>query len=196
MLMKRLFSLVALVALSGCLSFGSAPPPFLLSLTADEQISAGTNRVAAVGQAITIERPEVPQKLVTNRLPVQTSDTTIAYLSGALWVDTPNELFRALISEVTAARTGRVILDPALYTSDPGTIVRGQLQEFGLDARSQQVVIVYDASIGNGDGLRTRRFEAREQVFAEDAQSVGQALNRAANRLAAEFSDWVASEEG
>lgn len=191
--MKRLFPLIALAALTGCVSFGSAPPPFLMALSPDQQIEGGSSRTASMGQAITIERPEVPQKLITNRLPVQTGETTIAYLTNALWVDTPNELLRALLSEVVAARTGRVVLDPATYSEDPGTIIRGQLHEFGLDARTNEAVIVYDTTITDDTGVRTRRFEQRETVFAQDAQTVAQALNRAANRMAVEFSDWVAA---
>ncbi|MBC2776696.1 ABC-type transport auxiliary lipoprotein family protein [Parasphingopyxis marina] len=194
--MKRLFLPLALplalAALAGCVSFGSEPPPFLMTLTPDAQVESGTNRTAAIGQAITIARPEVPQKLTTNRLPVQTADTTIAFLADAVWVATPNQLFRSLLSEVVAARTGRVVLDPATYTEDPGTIVRGQLHEFGLDARTREAVILYDAAITTAEGVRTRRFEAREPVGAEDARSVSEALNRAANRIAIEFSDWLA----
>lgn len=189
--MKRFFPLIALTALAGCVSFGSAPPPFLMTLSSDQQVEGGSSRTAAIGQAITIQRPEVPQKLITNRLPVQTGPTTIAYLADALWVDTPNELFRSLLSETLAARTGRVVLDPATYAEDPGTVVRGQLHEFGLDARSGETVIVYDATITDENGVRTRRFEQREPAFAQDAQTVAQALNRATNRMAVDFSDWV-----
>ncbi|MEM8695058.1 MAG: ABC-type transport auxiliary lipoprotein family protein [Pseudomonadota bacterium] len=189
--MKRLFPLIALAALTGCISFGSEPPPFLMTLAADAQVESGSSRAATRGQAITIQRPEVPQKLITNRLPVQTGETTIAYLTDALWVDTPNELFRALLSETVAARTDRVVLDPATYSADPGTIVSGQIHEFGLDARTNETVIVYDATISDADGVRTRRFEQRESVFSQDPQSVAQALNRAANRMAIEFSDWL-----
>jgi len=126
--MKRLFPLIALAALAGCVSFGSAPPPFLMSLSPDQQIEAGSSRTASMGQAITIQRPEVPQKLITNRLPVQTGETTIAYLTNALWVDTPNELLRALLSEVVAARTGRVVLDPATYNAREGESGKGFAQ--------------------------------------------------------------------
>jgi len=189
--MKRLFPLVVLAALTGCVSFGSEPPPFLMALSADQQVAGGSNRIATVGQAITIQRPEVPQKLITNRLPVQTGETTLAYLDDALWVDTPNALLRGLFSEVLAARTDRVVLDPATYSADPGTIINGQLHEFGLDARTNETIIVYDATISDSNGVRTRRFEQRERVFSQDVQSVAQALNRAANRMAVEFSDWV-----
>lgn len=189
--MRIFLPLIALAALSGCISFGEEPPPYLMTLSADEEIATGATRTAAMGQAITIERPEVPQQLITNRVPVRTGETTIAYLQNAVWVDTPNELFRALVSEVVAARTGRVVLDPATYVTDPGTIVRGELREFGLDARTQEVLIVYDASINMPGGVRTRRFEAREQVSAQDGQSVAIGLNRAANRMAVEISDWI-----
>ena len=189
---KTILPILALAALTGCISFGEEPPPFLMTLTADQQVAAGDSRAAATGQAITIHAPAVPQRLATTRLPVQTSDTAVAYLTGALWVDSPAELFRGLLSEVVAARTGRVVLNPAQFTSDPGTVVTGELQEFGLDAPAGEVVIVYDAVITGTDGVRTRRFEAREPVFDEQPQTVAQALNRAANRLAAEFSGWLA----
>jgi cholesterol transport system auxiliary component len=189
--MRKSFALLALVALSGCLSFGEDPPPFLLTLTPDAQREAGDTRSAATGQAVTITTPEVPQRLATSRLAVTTGPTTIVYFPDALWSDTPNELFRELLSEVVAARSGRIVLDPRQFTSDPGTIVTGQLHEFGYDSRSREAVIVYDAAITGDGGVRTRRFEAREQVLAEDAQTLSQALNRAANRLAEEFSGWV-----
>lgn len=190
-MMKYILPVIAIATLSGCLSFGEDPPPFLMNLTADSQVAAGATRTAGIGQAITIERPEVPQALITNRLPVTTSDTSIAYLQDALWVDTPSELLRSLLAEVVAARTGRVVLDPSQYAADPGTVVTGQLQRFGLDARTHEVVIVYDAQLNTGGGVRTRRFEAREPVAVEEARPVADALNRAANRLAVEFSDWV-----
>lgn len=189
--MKRLFPLIALAALAACVSFGSTPPPFLMALSPDQQVAGDASRSAPIGQAITIRRPEVPQKLITNRLPVQTGETSIAYLTDALWVDMPNELFRALLSEAIAVRTGRVVLDPAIYSEDPGTIVRGQLLEFGLDARNNQAIIVYDATINDSNGIQARRFEQRETVSAQDPQSVAQALNRAANRMATDVSDWL-----
>lgn len=189
--MKRFLPVIALAMLGGCISFGAEPPPFLMALTADQQVTPGTDRTASTGQAITIERPQIPQKLATNRVPVHTSDTTLAYLQNAQWVDTPNELFRSLVSEVVAARTGRVVLDPAQYSADPGTLVRGQLLEFGLDSTTREVVVVYDATINGAGGVRNRRFEAREPVAVEDARSVAQALNRAANRVAVEVSDWL-----
>ena len=54
-----------------------------------------------------------------------------------------------------------------------------------------EVVIVYDTTITDDNGVRTRRFEQRETVYAQDAQTIAQALNRAANRMAVEFSDWI-----
>lgn len=189
---KQFFALAAAAAaLSGCISFGTPPPPSLMTLTADQQVAGGATRAAAQGDAITILPPRLSAALATQRVPVQTSDTALAYLVDALWIETPDTLFQRLLSEVAAARTGRIVLDPAQFSADPGTRVTGELHEFGLDARSREAVIVYDAAISTAAGVRTRRFEAREPVAAEDPQSVAAALNRAANRIAVEFSDWV-----
>lgn len=189
---KHYLTLAATAALlSGCISFAPEPPPSLMTLTAEQQLAAGASRSAAPGDAITIVEPLLPAELATQRVPVRTSDTALAYLVDALWVETPDTLFQRLLSEVVAARTGRIVLDPAQFNADPGTRVTGELREFGLDARTREVVIVYDATISTAAGVRTRRFEAREPVAAEDPQSVAVALNRAANRIAVEFSDWV-----
>ncbi|MCA1748513.1 MAG: ABC-type transport auxiliary lipoprotein family protein [Parasphingopyxis sp.] len=186
-------ALLMLLALPGCISFGEDPPPFLLTLTPGQTVEPGTSRAGADGRSITIAEPQIPQKLSTNRLAVTTGETTVSYFPDAIWADTPNALFRDLVGEVVAARTGRIVLDPRQYSSSPGLIVNGQLREFGYDSRSRQVVIVYEAVIDDEvGGIRTRRFEASEPVAVEEAQYLAQALNSAANRVAAEVSDWVA----
>lgn len=191
---KHILSLAAAAALlSGCINFGTPPPPSLMTLTAEQQIAGGATRSAAPGDAITIVEPALPAALATQRVPVQTSDTALAYLVAALWVETPDTLFQRLLSEVVAARTGRIVLNPGQFNADPGTRVTGELHEFGLDARTREAAIVYDAAISTSSGVRTRRFEAREPVAAEDPQSVAGGLNRAANRVAVEFSDWLGS---
>lgn len=190
--MRILIAIAALAALPGCISLGGEPPPYLLTLQPDQQVEAGVSRSAGAGTAITINRPEAPQKLAVDRVVVQTSPTTLAYLQNATWADVPAELFRALLSEVVAARTGRVVLDPAQYTSDPGTIVTGRLLDFGYEVAGGEAVVVYEAAITDGSGVRTRRFEAREPAIAEVPRNVGQALNRAANRVAVDVADWLA----
>ncbi|MBC7986657.1 MAG: membrane integrity-associated transporter subunit PqiC [Sphingomonadaceae bacterium] len=190
--MKPFFALAAAVALlSGCLSLSPAPPPSLMTLTAEQRVAPGAARSAGPGDAITIVEPELDPALQTQRLPVTTSDTAISYLKDALWVETPDVLFQTLLSEVVEARTGRVVLNPAQFSADPGTRVTGQLHRLELDARTREGVIVYDAQISTSAGVRTRRFEARVVAAAEDPQSVAAALNRAANQIAVELSDWV-----
>lgn len=191
--MKSLLAPIAAAALlSGCLSLSPTPPPSLMTLTAEQRVAPGAARSAGPGDAITIVAPALTPALQTQRVPVTTSDTAIAYLKDALWVETPDVLFQALLSEVVAARTGRVVLSPHQFNADPGTRVTGELQRMGLDARTREGVIVYDAQISSSAGVRARRFESRVPAAAEDPQSVAVALNAAANRIAVEFSDWVA----
>jgi cholesterol transport system auxiliary component len=196
MIMRRKFFLAAgaALALSGCFG-GARAPSELMTLTAAQTRPADATRTAAQGQTITIVEPTVPQALRTNRVPVHTSPTAIAYLQDAQWVEAPNALFGRLLSEVIAATTGRVVLDPNQYTHDPGTRITGQLQRFGYDAQTLEVVAVYDAVMERtgGAGVTSRRFEARTAVAEPTPAAIAPALNEVANRIAADVAAWVGS---
>lgn len=189
---KTFLALGAALALSACLSFGSKPPPYLLTLTAAQTVPAATSRTAAASEAVTVVPPTVPQALDTNRVPVTTGDTAIAYVKDAQWVETPNTLFGRLLSETIAARTGRVVLDPRQFTFDPGVRLTGQLQAFGVDSDTMEAVATYDAALARGEGqVETRRFEARVPVAAVGVGTVAPALNEAANRIASDVAAWI-----
>lgn len=189
---RTLFPLAAL-ALSGCISFGAKPPPSLLTLTASATMPAGTTRNAAAGQAITILPPRLPQALATNRVPVQNGDTSIAYVKDAQWVDSPNRLFRALLAETVSAKTGRLVLDNRQFSFDPGMTISGTLVHFGIDASTNEAVVTYDAAraVAGGTAVEERRFQARVPVSEIAADTVGVALNDAANRVAGEVAGWI-----
>ncbi len=188
----KLAALGLVLALSGCISFGSKPPPYLLTLTSAATVPAATSRTAAVGEAVTVVTPTVPQALATARVPVVSNGTAIAYVKDAQWVDTPNALFGRLLSETIAARTGRVVLDPQQFTFDPGTRLTGQLQSFGVDSDTMEAVVLYDAALARGaDRVETRRFEARVPIAAVETAAVGSALNQAANQVATEVAAWI-----
>src|SRR5690606_29617396 len=128
-----------------------------------------------------------------NRVPVMSGDTSIAYVKDAQWVDQPNRLFRALLSEVISAKTGRLVLDNRQFAFDPGTRISGQLPKFGVDADTNEAVVTYDAArtTTGGEQLEERRFEARVPVSAIEAGAVAGALNTAANRVADEVAGWI-----
>jgi len=190
----RLLAMLAAPALlAGCISFGAKPPPSLLVLTPQTLMTAGQSRTAGAGEAVTITIPTVPASLATTRLPVQTDDTNIAYLDKAQWVDTPAKLFQQLLSETVAAKTGRVVLDARQFSFDPGLRVTGEISRFGLDARTMEAVVTYDAAKAGVDGNRVeeRRFEARVPVSAMEAGPAGIALNEAANSVANDVAAWI-----
>ncbi len=182
---------LAMIAVSGC-SLGGKAPDLLLTLTPESMVRAEAGTTTSAANAVTVVRPSVPQALDTTRIPVRMGATTVEYLKDAFWVDTPSDLFRALLSETIAARTGRAVLDPLQFSFDPGTRLTGQLQNFGLDADRMEAVVTYDAALGRGaDSVSTRRFEARVPVSAATRDAVAPALNQAANRVATEVSDWI-----
>jgi len=180
------------LALSACLG-GGHTPDHLLTLTAAETRPVAQPRNAGPNEAVTVTVPTVPQSLRTTRIPVYLSETTVQYLKDADWVENPGPLFARLLGETIAARTGRVVLDPAQYSHDPGIRLTGQLQRFGLDPAAMQVVVTYDAAIARGTagGVTTNRFEARVPVAAATPDAVAPALNQAANQVADQVAAWL-----
>lgn len=190
--MKSKFALAALatLTLAGC-GLGGKTPDVLLSLTPAVVLAPQTGSSSSAENAVTVVRPTVPQALDTTRVPVMTGQQ-VAYVPEAFWVDTPDQLFRSLLSETIAARTGRVVLDPLQFSFNPGNRLTGQLQNFGVDATAGQAVVTYDAALARGaETVVTRRFEARVPVAAIDRANVAPALNAAANQVAAQVADWV-----
>ena len=187
---SRLFlTCAATLALAGC-GLGGKTPDLLLNLTPAVSVPAAA-RTASAENAITVVRPTLPQALDTTRVPVMEGQT-VTYLKDAFWVDTPDNLFRRLLSETIGAQTGRVVLDPLQFSFNPGNRLTGQLQHFGLDATRMEAVVTYDAALARGaEAVATRRFEARVPVSAANRNAVAPALNAAANQVAAEVAAWV-----
>lgn len=182
-----------LLLLSACVSFGDKAPPQLLTLTSDAAPTAGAMAQASVTEAIVVEAPTVERTLDQVRVPVQVSDSAIAYVQDAVWADKPARLFRGVLAETLAAKSGRLVLDQVETGSERGMMLSGQLQRFGYDEGLRAVVVRYDAVIRKpGSPLRKQRFEASVPVANVDAVSVGAALNRAANTVAGNVAAWVA----
>lgn len=189
---KTLAILAPALLLGGCVSFGAEPPASLLTLTPAATAPAGTGASSSAGTAIMLSDFEAPAALDVTRVPVQASDTEIAYLKDAVWVEKPARLFRRLVAETIRTRSNRMVIEG----DDPGALAEtrltGTLRQFGYDARSSSVVVVFDAvQPGEGNAVTTRRFEAVVPGVAPDVISVGPALNQAANDVAGQVADWV-----
>jgi cholesterol transport system auxiliary component len=183
---------VSACSLGGMLGGGGKPPTTLVTLTPEATEPAAIARSAAAGRAVTIAVPTVKRELSTVRVPVQLTPTDIQYVSNLQLVDTPAHLFGNLIAETVRRTTNRVVLDPGQTSLDPGLLVSGQLQRFGYDASTGQVVVTYDASLSTAGGnqVQTRRFTATAPADGT-GPSVGPALNRAANQVALDVAKWI-----
>ncbi len=189
---KTIASLLLLAPLAGCLSFGEDPPPSLLTLSPTTPIAAGASQTSDASRSITITVPVTPKELQTQRVPVQATPTTVAYLKEAQWVEPPALLFARLVSDTITQQTGRVVLDPAQFALDPGVRLTGELRQFGLDAASSSAVVVYDAALARSPTtVEKRRFEARVPVTGITGAAAGPALNQAANQVAGEVAGWI-----
>jgi cholesterol transport system auxiliary component len=190
-----LMALPLALALSGCISFGGEPPESLLTLSPAATAPAGP------GVAAGAERPVVavlafdtPAKLDVLRVPVAVSDTELAYLQEAFWVEKPARLFRRLVGETIRARGQAMVIDGDDTTTIATVTLQGTLIDMGYDAQNGAAVVRFDAVRIAKDGtVTTRRFEARETGVVAETRAVGAALNVAANRVAADVADWVAA---
>src|SRR5258705_13362771 len=113
---RTILLLGAALALSACLGMGGKTPDTLLTLTPAVTVAAAESRAATAAETLSVAMPAVPQALNTLRVPVQTSDTSVAYLKDAQWVELPAALFGRLLSETIAAQTGRTVLDPRQHS--------------------------------------------------------------------------------
>lgn len=196
LVVKTAGALALAAALSGCslgglLGGGSKPVTTLATLTPEAAEPGQIARTAAAGQAVTIATPTVARELSTVRVPVQVSPSDVQYVANLQLVDSPAKLFGNLVAETVRRTTNRVVLDPNQTGFDPGLLVNGELQRFGYDASSGQVVVTYDGSLSTAGGrVETRRFTATAPADGT-AATVGPALNRAANQVAQDVAKWI-----
>ena len=188
---------VTAAALAGCsvsslLSGGGKEPATLATLTPEAPDPGNVARSAAAGQALTIEMPIISNELRTVRVPVQLSPTDVQYVTNLQWVDTPDRLFQHLLEETVRRSTNRVVIDPSQSGLDPGLTLHGELEHFGYDAQTGQVVVAYTGTLSSPDGtqVQTRRFEATAPADGTGT-SVGPALNHAANDVARQVAQWI-----
>lgn len=189
---KPILALLAALPLAAC-SFGAKPPPSLLTLSAAAVVPVGPGQSTASSRALSILVPSVPQALATARLPVQTSAIDVQYLKNAQWIEPPQRLFARLVSDTVTARTGRVVLSQTQSIADPGAQLGGELRNFGIDARTGEAVVTFDAALVRETGRQVdkRRFEARIAIAEITPTAAAGAINQAANQVAGEIADWV-----
>jgi cholesterol transport system auxiliary component len=188
----RLCALPVILALGACVSFGGKAPVSMLVLTADNVVAAGTARTASAADALVIQMPTTPRKLDTNRVPVQIDASSIAYLKNAFWADKPARLMQNLLAETISAKSGNLVLNEVDAGGKAARILSGSLLEFGIDAATNEAVVVYDVvKIAQGSPTEKRRFEARRPLTEIEAAPAGAALNAAANDVVVQIADWA-----
>lgn len=182
----------ALLLLGGCVSLGGKAPKQLIGLTADSTAPAGDMGATTLREALVVLDPEAERRLDVQRVPVQVDDATIAYLKDATWVERPARLFRRLLAETIRAKGKRLVVEAGDAAEGGKTTLGGRLLDMGYDARSQTVVVRYDALRSDAAGnVVSRRFEASVPGVSPKVESVAPALNKAANQVAAQVADWV-----
>ena len=183
---------LAALALSGCLSLGKDPPDSLLNLTPTRQAAAGTGSTGTAENALAILELQAPQKLNVTRVPVTTSDSSLAYLKDAEWVEKPARLFGRLLADTVRAKGNRLLVGGTDLEFTAASKLSGTLSAMEYDAATGSAIVRFDAVlIGNDSNVTPRRFEATVPGVTPEAQAVGIALNQAANQVANDVAEWV-----
>jgi cholesterol transport system auxiliary component len=172
------------------------PPASLLTLTATAPPGVPATVPVNPSETIAVELPGVPATLQTLRLPVTTSPTQVSYLVGATWAEQPNRQFQRLLADTLAA-SGFSVIDSRQSPIAAAHSLTGNLRSFGLDVQNPGnpvVTVRFDAQIVNPRApktIRLRRFDATEPARDQSPAAVAAALNRAANRVAADIAEWA-----
>jgi cholesterol transport system auxiliary component len=189
---KRWIGLAALALLGGCVNLGGKAPKMLIGLTADKVAAAGPIAGGKIGEALVVLDPTTDRRLEVLRVPVQVTSSEIAYLKDANWVERPARLMRRLLAETIRAKGQRLVLEANDDMAGARQTLSGRLIDMGYDARSQSVVVRFDAMRSDSKGsVEVRRFESVIPGISPTPVSVGNALNRAANQVAAQVADWI-----
>jgi len=179
--------------LGGCVSFGTKPPPQLLTIATGASVPSGQTMNSQGLPGLIVTMPDVPRTIATTRVPVQVDDTSVAYVKDAQWSEAPRSLFQRLLSETITAGGALFVIDEEQYGLKPQRRLSGTLLDFGVDSRTKEAVVTYDATLtdsSTGQAAR-RRFTARAPVSDIRADRVAGPINQAANEVAQQIADWV-----
>jgi cholesterol transport system auxiliary component len=189
---KAMAAVAAVLALSGCLSLGGKVPAQLLNLTPTATVGAGADASGTSDSALAVADIQAPQKLDVTRVPVTTGGSSLAYLKDAQWVEKPARLFGRLLSETIRAKGNRLVVSGSDAEDLAATKLTGTLSAMDYDASQGAVVVRFDAVLESpGAKIQTRRFESVIPGVPAQAAPVADAMNRAANDVAAQVADWV-----
>lgn len=190
--MKRaMVALAAVLALSGCLGGGKVPSQ-LLNLTPAASAAAGAAASGSSENALAVVDISAPQKLDVTRVPVVMNGSSLAYLKDAQWVEKPAHLFGRLLSDTIRAKGNRLVVSGTDVEDVAATKLSGTLSAMDYDAAQGAVVVRYDAVLQTPDAkIQTRRFESTVTGVEAKPVPVAEAMNRAANDVAAQVAEWV-----
>ncbi len=99
-----------------------------------------------------------------------------------------------MLGDTIRAKGNRLLVSGTDLEYSAASKLSGTLVAMDYDADRMAAVVRFDAVLMTGNSkVLTRRFEAVVEGVPAKAQPVGAALNEAANKVAAEVAEWVAS---
>jgi cholesterol transport system auxiliary component len=166
---------------------------------AEAPASAAAQPGVAGARTLVVEPPLAAAALRTLRIPVVTSDTSLAWLKDAQWLEAPARQFQGLLLAALGAQPGIAAVDARLHDGAGARRLGGSLDALGVDARTpgrQLATVRFTAVLSGARGtlLGTAAFEASRPVDASDPDSVVRGLSAAAREAAEAAARWAAAQ--
>ena len=168
-------------------------PPAMMTLA-----PVGEPTAIALKGPILIEAAEAPGELMTTRVAVRPSLTEVRYLKAMEWTERPARLFARLLANALSQTAQTPVLTQAQIDLPYDYRLTGRLAAFAIqpEGAGGAARIRYIATLVRSERaevIASRTFEAQADVFALTSAGVAEGFNVAANQVAVDVADWLAS---
>jgi cholesterol transport system auxiliary component len=170
----------------------SGPAPQRYTLT------AATSKTTPMAlPAMRVEDFDTSAELATSRIAVRVGAQEVRYLSSGIWTDKPARLMRSLLADQLRTRSSGVVL--ATNQPEVATMFRiaGRLTAFqaeGVGKIATHAHVSAEIFVLQGNKIvASRSFSQRTTLTSDRASDITDSLNRAANMVSADASDWIAT---
>lgn len=181
----RLFALLGLVSLAGCMS-DAAP------MTFDLDPAVPVAHVQRSRGELAVYEPTAAPPLASRRILVRTGGDAIAYLHGGQWATVlPSLVQDKLIDGFETAHVLRAVGRPGLVANRS---LQTDIQRFEADVSQKQAIVEIYARLLTSDGrvIKDKTFSASVPMANDHVPTIAAALSKAFGKVVHDIVIWAA----
>jgi cholesterol transport system auxiliary component len=174
---------------------GPAPQRFALAYVKSD--GPVTIVATSVVPTVRLEDMEAPQELSNDRMVIRAGAQEIQYLKDMRWTEKPGRLLRPLFAEhLKAHLPNAILLSPTQLEPAPNYRLSGRVTAFQVqrDSGKAQVSVEMLLTSAKTRTALAKSFTAEAGADVLSSSDMARGLNIAANSVAQDIANWVASE--